>query len=388
MTEGVARKAGLDQKPCDAERLAGFCRVATGDVDEAADAIGRIFCPHVLKPLRAASPGFYARHNCAAFAGFSINYVAYGGSVSIDPGCLERFILVQLPLRGSARIETGARAIASAPGVAASLLSPTVPTRMSWNDCAQLILLVERNVLEQRAAALAGKPARAVEFDPVVDLSTPAAQALRTQMEALASLAEGVGPKRSLSPLAAANWLESLLDSLLTGQRHGWSDAIRTFQGHAETLPHTLQRARNISKHPPASRSISRRLPQPPASAFARCSLASSAISECRSQRCCSSFAWRSSTRGSRARRLVRASSTSPSISASPIWAGWPGPIDRNLAKRHRRRCAACIDQASFRSRWKRKAPGSVMAKPGAFAAHCGEGVSAAATVRSDGGGP
>ena len=244
MTEGVARKAGLDQKPCDAERLAGFCRVATGDVDEAADAIGRIFCPHVLKPLRAASPGFYARHNCAAFAGFSINYVAYGGSVSIDPGCLERFILVQLPLRGSARIETGARAIASAPGVAASLLSPTVPTRMSWNDCAQLILLVERNVLEQRAAALAGKPARAVEFDPVVDLSTPAAQALRTQMEALASLAEGVGPKRSLSPLAAANWLESLLDSLLTGQRHGWSDAIRTFQGHAETLPHTLQRAR------------------------------------------------------------------------------------------------------------------------------------------------
>jgi AraC-like DNA-binding protein len=252
MTGAVVAQAGLERRSClepmsrGAERLAGFCRVATKDVDEAAEQVGRIFCPHDLKPLRPATPGFFARHHCAGFDGFSINTVAYGGSVAIDPGCLERFFLVQLPLCGSARVRTAARDIEAVPGLTASLLSPTVPTQMVWqNDCAQLILLVERKLVEQRAAALAGKVLRAVEFDPVINLQTGAALSLRAQMEALVDLAEGVGPKRSLSPVAAADWRERLLDQLLTGQRHGLSEAIQTFSGKAETLPHPLRRARD-----------------------------------------------------------------------------------------------------------------------------------------------
>ena len=230
----------------DAGRLDDFCRVATDSVDEAAEQVGRIFCPHDLKPLRAASSGFFARHNCAAFNGFSINYVAYGGSVVIDPGCLERFLLVQIPLRGSARVRTAARDIGCAPDVTASLLSPTVPTEMLWeNDCAQLILLVERKLVEQRAAALAGRTAQTVEFDPLIDLQLPAGRGLRAQMEGLADLAEGLGTGRSLSPVAAADWREALLDALLLRHRHGLSEAIRKFSGEGESLPCALRRARD-----------------------------------------------------------------------------------------------------------------------------------------------
>ena len=114
-----------------AARLAAFYRVSTDDVDEAAEQIGRIFCPHDLKPAAASTPGFYARHNCAPFDGFSINYVAYGGSVSIDPGCLERFFLLQIPAHGTARMKPAA-ARSKLPGHGASLLSPTIPTRMIW----------------------------------------------------------------------------------------------------------------------------------------------------------------------------------------------------------------------------------------------------------------
>jgi AraC-like DNA-binding protein len=246
MTPAVAATAGLDLTGSAAERLAGFCRVATASVDEAAEEIGRIFCPHDLKPLRTGAPGFHARHNCAGFDGFSINYVAYGGSVSIDPGCLERFFLVQLPLSGWARVKTAAIDVESAPGVAASLLSPTMATWMTWeNDCAQLILLVERKLVQQRAAALAGKPVGVIEFAPMIHLGTPASQVLQAQMQRLVNLAEGVGPRRSLAPVAAANWREALLDSLLTGQPHALSDAIRTFQGRAEALPGVLRRARD-----------------------------------------------------------------------------------------------------------------------------------------------
>lgn len=246
MTDAIVPTMAGEAAPPRAGRLAGFCRVATTSVEAAAEQIGRIFCPHDLAPLRAAQPGFFARHNCASFDGFSINYVAYGGSVVIDPGCLDRFFLVQLPLSGSARVRTAAREVGCAPDVAASLLSPTVPTEMLWeSDCAQLILLVERKLVEQRAAALAGQRVRTVEFDPLIDLRRPVGGGVRAQMEGLADLAERLGPGRSLSALAAADCREALLDSLLIGQPHGLSQAIRTFSGKSESLPFALRRARD-----------------------------------------------------------------------------------------------------------------------------------------------
>lgn len=228
-------------------RLAAFNRVSTHSVDDAADAVGRIFCPHELTPARASSSDFFALHNSAVFGGFSVNYVAYGGSVSIDPGCLERFFLLQIPVHGSARIKTAARDIATAPGVGASLLSPTIPTRMTWeNNCAQIILLIERRLLEQRAAALSGRPATAVEFEPAVDLSASCGQRLQSQVLELADVAERLGPKRPLSPIATANLRESLLGALLYGLRHSASDAIDRFGGPAETLPRPMHRAREF----------------------------------------------------------------------------------------------------------------------------------------------
>jgi AraC-like DNA-binding protein len=226
-------------------RLADFARVSTGDVDEAAEQIGRIFCPHDLQPLRARAAGYYARHNCATFDGFSINYVAYGGSVTIDPGCLESFFLVQIPLRGSTKIRAGSQDFATSPGAVASLLSPTVPTRMVWHDCAQLILLLDRRMVEQRAAALSGKSAGAVEFDSAIDLNAPAARSLCAGLDELMTLAERLGPAGRLPAVAVADWRETLLDHLLNGQRHDLSDAITTFSGRAERLPRALRAARD-----------------------------------------------------------------------------------------------------------------------------------------------
>jgi len=228
-----------------AERLADFARVTTDDVDEAAEQIGRIFCPHDLRPAQARAAGFSARHNCAVFDGFSINYVAYGGSISIDPGCLDRFFLVQVPLTGSAGIRAGTCELETAPDRAASLLSPTIPTRMKWRDCAQAILLLDRRLVEQRAAALSGRAAGPVEFDAAVDLDAPSGQALRSCIAELMKLAERIGPSGRLSLVAMADWREVLLDHLLNGQRHGLSDAIRTFSGQAERLPRALRTARD-----------------------------------------------------------------------------------------------------------------------------------------------
>jgi AraC-like DNA-binding protein len=235
--------ASLDR----AARLAAFSRVATADVDDAADAVGRIFCPHRLTPEHRTSSEFFALHNSAVYSGLSVNYVAYGGSVTIDPGCLERFFLLQIPVRGSARVQTASRDIATAPGATASLLSPTIATRMTWqDDCAQIILLVERRLVEQRAAALSGRPAGAVEFEPAVDLSSPGGRALQSRVTAFVDLAERLGPQRPLPSIAAADLRETLLGALLHGQRHSASDAIERFGGRAEALPSSVRRAREF----------------------------------------------------------------------------------------------------------------------------------------------
>jgi AraC-like DNA-binding protein len=226
-------------------RLAAYSRVHTTDVDEAAESIGRIFCPHALDPLRYSWPDFHALHNCAAFDGFSVNYVAYGGSVSIDPGCLDRFFLLQVPIRGNASIRTAGREVMAGPGAAASLLSPTLPTKMVWQDnCAQLILLVDRRQLESRAAALAEKPVGPVEFEPHIDLTTPFGRALQCQIEYLVDLAEHCGRGSDLPPALAATLRESIVGLLLTGQRHNLSQAIHRHAPHRETLPAVFRRAR------------------------------------------------------------------------------------------------------------------------------------------------
>jgi len=226
-------------------RLASYSRVLTTDVDEAAESIGRIFCPHALDPLRHSWPDFHALHNCAAYDGISVNYVAYGGSVSIDPGCLDRFFLLQVPIRGRAQIRTGRREVDSRPGGVASLLSPTLPTRMVWQDnCAQLILLVDRRRVESRAAALAERPTGPVEFEPHIDLNTPFGRALQFQIEYLVDLAEHGGPASNLPPVMVATLRESIVGLLLTGQKHNFSDAINRSAPHREALPAVFKRAR------------------------------------------------------------------------------------------------------------------------------------------------
>lgn len=227
-----------------APALTAFSRVSTRDADEAAESIGRIFCPHRLDPVDHTWPEFHAAHNCADLDGFSISYVSYGGSVAIDPGCLDRFFLLQMPLRGAARIHTAGRDIASSADRTASLLSPTLPTRMVWQDsCAQLILLIDRSKIESRAAALAGTAASAVEFAPEVDLTSPFGRMLQSQLVYLVDVAERLGPHRKLSAIASATIRDALIGTLLTGQRNNLTDAINRHD-EPRLVPAALKKAR------------------------------------------------------------------------------------------------------------------------------------------------
>lgn len=195
--------------------LADHAKVATRDVHQAAEQVGRIFCAHRLSPLDRAKD-FNALHNHRRFPGGSINYVSYGGDVEIDPGCLERFFLLQIPLRGSAEIRLSGGSCETGPGRTASLLSPTRPAVMRWRaSCGQLILMLDRAPVEAALADLLQDDVGDLVFEAGVRLDDGFGQTLRAQVAHLAALADTAG---GASEPALARLGETIVQTLVWGQ--------------------------------------------------------------------------------------------------------------------------------------------------------------------------
>ena len=171
--------------------LSRFAAVDTRSPEDAREAIGRIFCPHFLNPVERNPIAFHARHHTVEQADYSVNFVAYGSTVEIDPGELSRFFLLQLPIQGSARIRCGTQTAEVRAGECASILSPTLASRMVWNEgCEKLIVLIRREALEAQFESLTHEVSHAIEFDTGVDLTGPVGRALWQHAQLMLGAAE------------------------------------------------------------------------------------------------------------------------------------------------------------------------------------------------------
>lgn len=171
--------------------LSRFAAVDTRAPDDAREAIGRIFCPHFLNPVGPSAGSFHARHHTVQQIGYSVNFVAYGSTVEIDPGELSRFFLLQLPVKGSAKVRCGTVAADVAAGQRGSILSPTLGTRMTWNEgCEKLIILIRREAVEAQFESLTHQPMRAIEFDTGVDLTGVVGRAILQHAQLMLDAAE------------------------------------------------------------------------------------------------------------------------------------------------------------------------------------------------------
>ena len=313
------------------------------DVDEAAEQIGRIFCPHDLKPAQAVRPDFGPAQLRGVRRIFD-QLRRLWRVVTIDPGCLERFFLVQVPVRGTAQIQRGPRnrcrprrrrvaAVADGPD------PDDVARRLCAADPA-----ARPSLVEPRAAALSGRAAGPVEFDPAID-SARRRQAASSQT----SLAEldsgspnGSGRLRAAftgrdGRLArgAARSSPSTAGGMAVGMRSGRSG------GKPKRLPrHCGARGEPILRKMPGEPldlaqlacGVRDRRPRAPARLPA-------VISAYRSRRCCSICASLVCMPGSRRLRQMSPSPRSLSISASPISAVWRAATAKNSARRRRQRC-------------------------------------------------
>lgn len=204
--------------------LARHALVDTFSPEEARQEIGRIFCPHFLSPRQANAAGFHAVHRASKQRGYSLNFVAYGSEVEIDPGELSSFFLLQIPLAGSAEVRCGTTTALANPGHTASLLSPTLPTRMRWSDgCAKLIVLIEREVMQRQCAELLDRAIDKVEFETAVDLSSLAG---RLALDHVNLMLESVESGNAAFGNYLARLGESLSSLLLSSLAHSQRAAL------------------------------------------------------------------------------------------------------------------------------------------------------------------
>ncbi|MDQ1184236.1 AraC family transcriptional regulator [Agrobacterium larrymoorei] len=213
--------------------------VDTHDVDEAREAIGRIFCPHFLLAEGTWKSDFHAVHDVVEEPGHSINVVSYGSAVEIDPGELSRFFLLQLPVRGSAVVRCGDKETQVAEGRTATLLSPTLFTRMRWAEgCEKLIVLLERDLVESHFETLAHERCARIEFEPAIDLTGGVGQGIFQHSMLMSGAAKNLGH----FPEAYRIMLrDGLVNLLLSGLRHNGSGLLQRSNQGAGPVP--VQRA-------------------------------------------------------------------------------------------------------------------------------------------------
>ncbi|WP_237387418.1 AraC family transcriptional regulator [Xenorhabdus sp. Sc-CR9] len=127
------------------------------DLDEIKSMVGRVMQPHQLNILNGCRK-LDAKMHYIPLGDFSMSRLRYGANVEINPGELTDFFLIQMPLTGCARIESGDQQLDSTPNMA-SVLSPNQHTSMRWNaDSDQFMVRMSRSLLERTLVGILGHP--------------------------------------------------------------------------------------------------------------------------------------------------------------------------------------------------------------------------------------
>ena len=226
--------------------LGNYLYFRSRDVEETREMVARVYCDHRLHILEGR--GLDAFQYEARLGSLSLSYMRYGARVSIDPGELSSFYLIQMPLRGSAEIRTGGRLVMSSP-LMASIADPTSELRMEWSqDCTKLMLKIDRETVSRYLSATLVErlPPRGLIFDPEFDLTTSQGRHWMAIMRLLESYLSHF-PTEEHRGIAAKSYEEMVLSFLLLHHPHNLSQ----YMGGAtisEVVPRHVKKAEEFMK--------------------------------------------------------------------------------------------------------------------------------------------
>jgi AraC-like DNA-binding protein len=218
----------------------------TQDLEEARKWGERIFCENRLRSLDTRSAVrtriFYRR-----VGGIGIGRMSYGGEVTIEPGVLGSFALVQMPIRGQELITCGSQQVRSTPSQG-SVLSPKLPIVIQHSHSTEkLIIRVDRTVLEQHCQQYLGRTLRSdLEFQAAMPLDTPEG---RRWMRMVGWVYDSLSVEDDLPPLLAKQMESTLVSMLLTCQPHNYSAEMCSDPGSSIAPSFVKRVERYIEEH-------------------------------------------------------------------------------------------------------------------------------------------
>lgn len=192
------------------------------DLHETRSMVARVMKPHELRPV-GGGQRVAARMHHAALGEVAVSRLSHGCTVDIDPGPLQDFYLVMMPLAGQARVQCGAQQL-DCDERQAVVASPSDALQMRWSaDCDQLMVRIGRSFMERVLAARRGRPADgALQFAPGFDWQASAAW--QCVLRFLVDCAEQ-GLDTRQQPLLTAQLQDMVAATLLAEQPHNQAGA-------------------------------------------------------------------------------------------------------------------------------------------------------------------
>ena len=207
------------------EYLASAPVVATRSVEEAREAVSRVYLCHNLSSRDGA---MNMRFNAAAGGHVTLGYLTYHADAELTMPATQDCYIVNLTIAGATRGFRGDGVRERTAGNERGLvLSPLQSHRVQWAaDAEQLHLKVDRARLESHLADLLGAPVtKVIDFDFGVDLTSgPGRGLLRSVCFLAAELDQPAGLTQM--PLARAQLESYVLTSLLHAGRHQFSAGL------------------------------------------------------------------------------------------------------------------------------------------------------------------
>jgi Transcriptional regulator containing an amidase domain and an AraC-type DNA-binding HTH domain len=216
------------QQSLDVDRplpLSQFPVLDTGSLEEARDAVTRVYLPH---ELTAPRDRLSMTLNAVTDRHFTFGYLTYQTSAELNMPPTETCYHINLTIRGTTDADRSdgdrARTAADRSGV---VLSPKQRNTVRWSpDAEQLILKIPRTSLESHLGDLLGRPVgEVVDFDFGLDLTTPTGQSLLNSAKFLAQELNRPGGLAEM-PLAREQLEAFVMTQLLHAGRHQFTDEL------------------------------------------------------------------------------------------------------------------------------------------------------------------
>jgi AraC-like DNA-binding protein len=221
----VIRRDGVESDTV-AQPLGRFPVAHTSSLEEARDAVTRVYLPHNLESRYGEQ--LTMTLNAVAAERFTLGFLVYGAPTRLTMPATEAYYHINLTTRGRtfADRQDGTRAVTDAQSSGLILLPDQLNTVRWTADAEQLILRIPRSRLESHLADLVDHPVREkIDFDFGFDLTTPRGRSLLSAVEYMAREMERPGGIADM-PLAREQLETFVLTQLVLAAPHPYVDEL------------------------------------------------------------------------------------------------------------------------------------------------------------------